>query len=192
MIIGLGFQARSGKDTVADFLVENHGFTKIAFADALKEGAGVIFGLDHDQLYGDKKDVVDEFWEDTPRNILQKMGTECMRRGYRDDLWIKCVERAITRHEGLKWAISDVRFPNEARAVKEWGGFVVRVDRPEAGLSGDAAKLHASETSMIDYDGWDHVITNDRGLLELKAEAAAMLKAMKAPNTPQAAQSGPK
>ena len=191
MIIGLGFQARSGKDTVADFLVEGHAFMKIAFADALKDGAGTIFGLSHDQLYGDLNDVVDEFWEDTPRNILQKMGTECMRKGYRDDLWVKCVERAISLHK-TNWVICDVRFPNEAKAIKEWGGFVARVDRPQAGLSSDAAKLHASETSMIDYDGWDHVITNDRGLLELKAEAVAMLKAMKATNPPQAAQSGPK
>jgi len=179
MIIGLGFQARSGKDTVADFLVENHSFTKIAFADALKEGAAVIFGLDHDQLYGDKKDVVDEFWEDTPRNILQKMGTECMRRGYRDDLWVKCVERAIRLHE-LNWVITDVRFPNEAEAIKKWGGFLARVDRPEAGLKSEAAKLHASETAMINYEGWDYVLTNDGTLLEAKANTAAMLKAAKA------------
>lgn len=181
MIIGLGFQARSGKDTVADYLVENHSFTKIAFADALKDGAAAIFGLTQEQLYGDLKETEDEFWEDTPRNILQKMGTECMRRGYRDDLWVKCVERVVRGPGQLNYVISDVRFPNEAEAIKKWGGHLARVDRPmNDDFAKVATKLHASEVSMLEYNQWDHTLENKGTLLELKASAAEMLKAFKA------------
>lgn len=169
MIIGLGFAARSGKDTVADMLVQNYGFTKIAFADALKEGAQAVFGLTHDQLYGDLKEEVDEFWQDTPRNILQKMGTECMRRGYRDDIWIKALFRRIHAEEEesgeSNWVIPDCRFPNEADAVKAHYGWLVKITRPEQVRDKIATKLHASETSMLAYDGWDDEILND-GFLE--------------------------
>ena len=181
MIIGLGFQARSGKDTVAAFLCEQYSFHQIAFADALKEGAKAIFGLTDDQVYGELKETKDPFWEDTPRNILQQMGTECMRKGYRDDIWVKCVERIVRRATDSNWVISDVRFPNEADAIKEWGGSVVRIDRPmNDDFAKVATKLHASEVSMLEYDKWDHVLTNDRGLVELKAEAAAMYKSLRA------------
>ena len=79
MILGLGFRARVGKGEVAKRLVEKHGFVEGAFADKLKKACAEIFGLDHSQLYGDNKDKVDPFWRDTPRNILQKVGTECLR-----------------------------------------------------------------------------------------------------------------
>jgi hypothetical protein len=176
MIIGLGFQARSGKDTVAQHLHTKKAFVQVAFADALKEGARAIFGLTDEQLYGDLKGEVDGFWDDTPRNILQKMGTECMRRGYRDDLWVKCVERVVKRNPDLDFVISDVRFPNEAAAVKEWGGVLVRIDRPADSELSDAAKLHASETSMVDFDGWDHVIDNSGGLVDLYTEVEDLMQ----------------
>ena len=67
MIIGLGFKARSGKDTVADYLIENYGFKRLAFADALKEGCRHIFELNDEQLYGELKEVEDDYWGVTPR-----------------------------------------------------------------------------------------------------------------------------
>ena len=63
IVIGLGYIARSGKDTIADYLVREYSFKKLSFAWALKEGIGrKVFGFSDDQLYGDKKETVDEFW----------------------------------------------------------------------------------------------------------------------------------
>ena len=161
MIIALGYMARTGKDTVADYLVSRHGFAKIAFADALKDGVQAIFGLTNEQLYGGDKEKIDEFWEDTPRNILQKVGTECMRRGYRDDIWVKCVEGVIQANPSFDWVISDCRFLNETNAVKKWGSKVVQVVRSiEDGRLEIATSTHASETTMRDYEGWDDIIVN--------------------------------
>jgi len=175
MIIGVGYRARAGKDAIADHLVEHHGFIRAAFADALKQACAEIFGLNKAQLYGKMKEEVDPFWNDTPRNILQKVGTECLRRGYRDDVWVKALERRVVDHPTayrVNWIISDVRFPNEANAVKRWGGVVWRVDRPD--LPQIATSGHASETSMQDFKGWDHVILNDGTItdLHLRVEAA--------------------
>lgn len=183
MIIGLGFMARSGKDTVADYLVEQHGFKKAAFADRLKAAAGCIFGLSMQQLYGDQKEEIDQFWNDTPRNILQKMGTECMRRGYRDDIWIQALFRYIEldgweTKEETNWVVSDVRFPNEAQAIKDHKGMLIQINRPELGQGKIATKMHASETAMVNYHGWDHVITNDGSIQDLYDTVSFCLKSV--------------
>jgi len=164
MIIGLGFKARSGKDEVGDYLVRAYGFKKVSFAAALKRGCMEMFGLTEEQVYGDLKEVVDPYWGVTPRLILQKVGTECMRNTYDQDIWVKSVEKRVTT-EGGNWVITDCRFPNEAVAIKKWGGVVVRLDRPQAGASGGIAS-HPSEVAMESYDEWDHIINNEGESLE--------------------------
>jgi hypothetical protein len=71
IVVGLGYTARVGKDTIADYLVREHNFHKTSFATALKEGIGRgVFGFNDDQLYGSTKEAVDEFW-DARLNIYQ-------------------------------------------------------------------------------------------------------------------------
>ena len=93
MIIGICGLIGSGKGTVADILVEQ-GFTKVSFADKLKDGVATIFGWDRALLEGDTdesrewREQTDEFWTEetgrtiTPRIVLQEFGTECMREGF--------------------------------------------------------------------------------------------------------------
>jgi hypothetical protein len=181
LIIGLGYRARSGKDTIADYLVERHGFVKAAFADTLKEACRAIFGLTNEQLYGAHKEQLDIFWHDTPRRILQLVGTECLRKGYADDVWIRALQRRIgfgdlAHHR--KIVIVDARFPNEVEAIKGWGGVAVRVDRPGAGASG-GVEAHASEHALDSWTGWDHVLVNDSTLEVLHERASAMVTAMR-------------
>ena len=177
MIIGLGYKARSGKSTVGTYLWTQHIFTRVAFADKLKRCCMEVFGLSRDQVYGDDKEIVDTFWKDTPRNILQTVGTECFRRGYQEDVWIRALERTIQSSPKNDYVVEDVRFPNEADAVKQWGGFVVRVDRP--GAPGIATAQHASETSMANYQGWDYVLDNSKDLPQLWANIEVMMKKLK-------------
>ena len=66
MIIGIGYKARSGKDTLAKFIKEefekkyNRKFYDAAFAFELKNMCKFQFGLSDDQLWGDKKEEPDE------------------------------------------------------------------------------------------------------------------------------------
>lgn len=84
-VVGLGFSARVGKDTIADYLVAEHGFHKTSFATSLKEGIGRgVFGLNDDQLYGDKKEVVDDFWNER-LNIWETTYTNGMTRLHIDE-----------------------------------------------------------------------------------------------------------
>lgn len=141
IIIGVTGRKRSGKDTIGKYLVENHGFTRVAFADSLKEACKIIFGFSDEQVYGDElKEVIDEYWNHSPREILQKVGTELFRDqlprvcgNIGDDIWIRSVERQINnlRKQGhQRFVITDVRFENELNFIKKQkNGYVWKVIR---------------------------------------------------------------
>lgn len=164
MIIGFGYQARVGKDTAADYLAKYHAFSRRAFADSLKGACHIIFGLTDSQLHGNMKEVVDRFWGTTPRDILQRVGTECLRNGFDQEVWVKSLEHYLLRKgdKHTDWAISDLRFPNEAEAVRRMGGLVVRIDRdPSLRIPKLPPQTHASETAMDSYERWDYLIDNN-------------------------------
>jgi hypothetical protein len=156
MIIGFSGYARSGKDTAAQELQRSMGFWVLHFADPLKNAAREIFGFSFEQLYGNLKETVDPFWGISPREALQKLGTEGGRNVFGEELWVKALTRRNENRDEKDYVIADVRFPIEARAIQELGGHVVRVVRPGA----DSVKPHESETAL---DTWPfkHVIMND-------------------------------
>jgi hypothetical protein len=141
MIIGVCGFIGSGKDTIADYLVNLHGFRRESFANSLKDAVAQVFGWDRTMLEGRTKqsrewrDQVDPWWAQrlnmpdlTPRLMLQLWGTEVCRRGFHDDIWIASLEhKLLTSNDDV--VISDCRFPNEIRAIRAAGGRVVRVVR---------------------------------------------------------------
>lgn len=169
VIISLGHKARSGKDTVANYLCKNYGFKRIGFADALKRGCMEFFGWTEEHVYGSLKEVNDPYWEFSPRFALQKVGTECMRNQFDQEIWIKAVGKRVLAEPNVNWVIADCRFPNEAKAVRSWGGKVVKIDRPTAGASEGIAG-HASEFAMDNYDGWYSTLSNNGTLIDLYQE----------------------
>ena len=76
MIIALGGKKGSGKDTLANYLVDKYNFTRYAFGDPVKLVCKELFDLTEDQLHGSLKDTVDKRLGITPREIFQKIGTE--------------------------------------------------------------------------------------------------------------------
>lgn len=190
MIIGLGYLARSGKDTSALILQKKYGFKIIAFADPLKAACGEMYGLTEQQLYGDLKETPDTYWSGafgrpvTPRELLQLTGTEALRQNVHPDVHVLAVRRRILEHPEADWVISDMRFPNEAEAVKKWGGYAIRVDRPGAGarpitksyLGGLIKRRtqHASEKAMASYKGWTDRLVNNGTLDDLEGHVVAM------------------
>lgn len=165
-IIALGHSARVGKDTVANYLVKNFGFKKIAFATPLKKACMEIFGFNEEQVHGNLKEVVDPYWGFSPRYALQKVGTECMRDGFDQEIWVKAAGKRILSEPETNWVVTDCRFPNEAAAIKEWGGVVVKIDRPGVGASA-GIECHPSEIAMENYDGWLCTLYNHGSLQDL-------------------------
>ena len=167
-LIGISGRARSGKDSLAHIL-GRHGYHRIAFADALKVVTAQIADEDSHLYFNEvTKEQHCEALGMTRRVALQRVGMG-IRESLGKDVW---VNRALREWEDLgrpATAVSDCRFENEALAIRKLGGIVVRIVRPGAGLTGEAAN-HASEAQMPD-DLVDVEINNDGTLGELADEA---------------------
>jgi hypothetical protein len=161
MIIGFVGFIGSGKDTAADYLVNFHEFRRDSFANTLKDAVSAVFGWDRTLLEGRTKEArewreqVDPWWANrlgipnlTPRWILQYWGTDVCRNHFHDDIWIASLENKM-RKTTDNIVISDVRFPNEIKAIHNAGGIVVRIKRgPEPEWYQDAVNMNAGNTNM--------------------------------------------
>ncbi len=143
MIIGIKGRKGSGKDTIANYLVDKHSYYKYGFADPLKEGIQKMFGFTNDQLWGDEKEIVDPFWGVSPREILQYTGTELFQfdlgkyipafQKIGRSIWVKKFEQWYKHYH--EWdqinnvVIADLRFLHEAVKIKELGGMILEVVR---------------------------------------------------------------
>jgi hypothetical protein len=208
MIVGVAGFIGSGKDTIADYLITFKGFKRMSYAGPLKDAVASIFGWDRDLLEGTTKysrewrDTVDPWWAErldlphlTPRFVLQQWGTEVGRRAFHDDIWIASIENKLrTVKDDI--VISDCRFPNELKSIKNAGGTTIRVMRGENPPWYDAAcefskgyysagymnarkvleehNVHASEYSSVGLK-YDHYINNDGTIDDLHRKVDSII-----------------
>lgn len=204
MIIGICGFIGSGKDTVADYLVNFHEFRRESFANTLKDAVSSVFGWDRTLLEGRTKEArewreqVDPWWAErldmptlTPRWVLQYWGTEVCRRAFHDDIWIASLENKL-RNSRDHVVISDCRFPNEITSIKRAGGKIIWVKRGalpdwyETAVSANSGhnfaiqelkikKIHASETAWVGTE-FDAVIENDSTIDDLYKQISNLLE----------------
>ena len=196
MIIGICGLIGSGKGTVADILVEQ-GFTKVSFADKLKDGVSTIFGWDRSLLEGDTdesrewREQEDDFWTEetgrtiTPRIVLQEFGTECMRDGFDNGVWVSLLKKYMIDNPS-NYVVPDVRFRNEQNMIRKLGGKVWQVKRgkdpewfaraifdnnnPETSNLMNGFHIHESEYKWIDVNTkFDAILRNEGTISELEA-----------------------
>lgn len=183
-IVGLSGYARSGKDEAAKVLVEEFGFTRVAFADKLRE---VLYQLNpildaRQVVYGTTgwnetptvvtqytllQNVIDAVgWDNYKsgphgpeiRRLLQRLGTEAGRQTLWDSIWVDAAFANAT--EDSRIVVTDCRFPNEAEAIKSRGGVIWRIERRGVGPAvGTDGTVHPSETSLDDWK-FDDIIYN--------------------------------
>jgi hypothetical protein len=203
MIIGICGFIGSGKDTIADYLVNFHEFRRDSFASTLKDAVAHVFGWDRELLEGRTKSArewreqVDPWWAErldmpnlTPRWILQYWGTEVCRKSFHDDIWIASLENKL-RTSSDHVVISDCRFPNEITSIKSAGGMVVWVKRGElpewynyahmandgdiaARIELDRFKVHASETAWVGTE-FDAVVDNNGSIEDLYDQVKSLV-----------------
>lgn len=182
LIIGLGHKKRVGKDTFAEMLqisLEELGYDvyKISFVHLMKEMAAELFGVYglrsayHYEVNPNHKDRLLDGIVRTPRQIWIEFGNS-MRDIY-PDIWVdKLMEHIqsvqthnrLNRRGPIAIVITDVRYPNEAAAVKTEGGTLIRIDRPDIPRSDDVA-----DCALDGFDGWDYGVVNDGTLEKLEA-----------------------
>ena len=182
MIFGFTGRKRSGKNTAAEMLAEILGTDAsalIAYADPLK---AATVGLDPWIPLGDGgwsrlSDVIATHgWEAAKdaypevRRTLQRFGTEAVRENIGQDTWIRLMDDRIDdlTSDSLHVLVTDIRFPNEAELIKEWGGTLIRIERD---TQQDGESDHVSEAGL-DKIPYDYTIDNNGTLDDLRAAMA--------------------
>lgn len=131
-IVGIAGHAQHGKDTAAAVLVREAGFTRIGLADAVRElvlavnpllpGGERLAALVGRAGWDEAKQVPEV------RRLLQATGTEGVRQVIGEDSWVRALKRKIGTAPSPV-VVPDVRFANEADAIRHWGGLLIRVRR---------------------------------------------------------------
>jgi hypothetical protein len=173
MIIGIVGESGTGKDTLADFLVES-GYKKLALLDVLKEFLQRVYVLDDQQLWGDYKEAVDARYNVSTRQIMQDIGAAF--RQFNETVWIDLALREV---KGRDVVISDVRLVAEARKVKSAGGHLWRlIADGSARELGDLSKDPTeTEQREMPVDLFDATLTNQFGNPEILLGQAERLLA---------------
>jgi hypothetical protein len=192
MIIAFSGLKGSGKDTAAKVLIEEYGFTKVAFADALREALLVLDPLieelrtEHSpqgQFFTSYvtmplSDVIKDIGWDHAKNtipevrrLLQVFGTEVGRMLFGENVWVDLLTKRFPdiSDPDVRYVITDCRFDNEVEFVRRNLGSLVWVDRP--GLQSDG---HASESTHI-KDLASVILHNDGTIEELEEDIRLML-----------------
>lgn len=174
-IIGITGRKFNGKDTLGKMLIQLYNYTRLAFADPLKEACKCVFSFTNEQVYGNLKEVVDDYWHTTPRQVLQYVGTELFRdQLYKImphlgvNIWVEALLKKASdikqENPNARIVVTDVRFSNEVEAIKKIGGIVIRVKRPSVNITTDP---HPSEVAIDDLNV-DYEIMNDGTVADLE------------------------
>lgn len=129
MIVGFCGAAGSGKDTAAEVLREQKSFVPMSFAATIKGVLCMIFNWTGDEWQDLKwkETPNDHCFGKTPREIAQSFGTDWGRNMVHPDIWVQLTMRMIKEAPAMSWVFTDVRFPNEAQAIRDAGGILIFV-----------------------------------------------------------------
>lgn len=167
-VIGLTGRARSGKDTVADFLIAARpGLRRYAFADPIRKML-IPLGVDlRDDYWVERKEETIPLINASPRRLMQTLGTEWGRNLIHPDLWLRFAEQDLLNN-GPGVVITDVRFENEAEFVRKYG-VLIHIKRERV----DAVATHVSESGIAIHEG-DFTLWNNGTLDSLQAAVESL------------------
>lgn len=155
IVVGLCGLAGAGKSTAARLLVERHDFVRRPFAYPLKSMLAAL-GVPREVLDGSaevKETPRDELGGLTARHAMQMLG-DWGRINMHPDFWVRQWQRGA--HLSQRFVADDVRYDNEAAAVRAMGGIIIRIERTGAGSVSNPT--HSSERNAVASD-WQ--IRND-------------------------------
>jgi hypothetical protein len=176
-VVGITGKIGSGKTTVSNYIKQYYNMNEYSFAEPLKK-IGECFKFQNKELYGTQEEKLAPSvnWGISGRVFLQRMGTEIGREilpkiipemdmGDSGSIWIRLFDihaDEVSKSDKPGLVISDIRFLNEASAIKSRGGIVIRIIRDDEKESGGHT-THASEMEM-DQIKPDFIIHNSGNL----------------------------
>lgn len=183
ILIGVSGKARSGKDSLFN-MAENNGFRRLSFAEDLKSRGRKDFGLTAEYTDGASKDeMTTKLNGHSPREFFIELGN--LYRKYDPDFWLRQAVAKAKEDPTKDWMVTDVRYPNEADAIKKLGGLVIRLERHASrdNMVSDEVKASLSETALDSYERFDAVCKaeNNGDLIDLAyfwVDVLALIKAL--------------
>lgn len=181
-IIGISGKIGSGKDYYADFLIDRISKTfnvvpyHKKFAEKVKEVTAVVTNKPIEMMYNqDGKNEYIPAFDTTVGEMQQIVGTDIFR-AYDNDFWVKAT--LSDYEEGMSAIISDVRFKNEADAILEMGGILIRLQGDPMHIRANSKRdlTHPSEIDLDDYDNFTIVHNNKIGDISLEILWNELLK----------------
>lgn len=186
MLIELSGKIGSGKSTAADLITQllpNVSIQQVAYAHKLKLVCSLLTGYDVKDFESQefKEMELDAEWDVpvgpfpgqnapiTIRMLMQRVGTEAMRKNVHPNVWVNALFADYEKRSSQVWIVTDVRFENEAEAIKKRGGVIIRLERDYHVKSN-----HESETALDNYK-FDYVIKNNKSIEELAIELCHVL-----------------
>ncbi len=181
-VIAFGHKRRVGKDTASRFLMTHFriqmprkNIMKGSFANTLKDVSYIMY-----KWAGIKEGI---YYENNPEErykVIPALGMHVV------DVWIKVGNLMRSIYEGT-WIealmfntnadiliISDLRYPNEAQKIRDMGGILIRIDRPDAPISNDV-----SDNALNDWTDWDYIIHNKGTLKDYSNQIHDLIPAVK-------------
>lgn len=182
-LIGLAGPAGCGKDTVAQILCDTQEFRRISLADPIRQGLLTMLGIPEEYLTDRdlKEQPMPELCGKSPRQAMQTLGTEWGRNCIDPHIWLKVAERKMEYINRLASTgnayisgivISDIRFPGEAKWLREQGGSIWHIRRPNNPNATKAA--HESEIPLIPEDD-DSFVINDGDMDDLFLQISILI-----------------
>jgi hypothetical protein len=165
MLIGIIGLKRSGKDTLANYLIQNYNFEKISAADPIKDISRILFPhWDESIIETNKKDEVEPITGIIPRELFKWIGTDIFQYSIYDkfpqlkeyipprNIWVNIMEqkyKEITK-KGKNVIVPDIRFVHEAEFIVRNQGKLIYLD-----------KFNINKTDKLDYDLNELIFNND-------------------------------
>jgi len=174
-IIALVGNAGAGKSTVADYLIEAHGYHRVKFAGPLKSMLRAI-GLDDEEIEGSRKEEpCDLLCGKTPRHAMVTLGTEWGRDMIGSEFWTGLWDEEVCAHlnSGLNVVVDDCRFENEMQAVLRRRGVLWHIVR--SNHSGSSLPGHRSEGALSEFYGDMLTIANTGWIEDLHAKVCQIM-----------------
>lgn len=153
-VIGLHGKPRSGKDTVANYLIKKLNLKRYGPSVRVKDTTAAMFNIPRNYLDDDaKKDEYDPFWKMTYREMAQKVGKESSRDVFGDNFWMQHVGRELLVIEEINKlfpggcngiVLADIRYASEIQWIEENTNgivaYIIRDDLPESSGKGHPAE----------------------------------------------------
>jgi hypothetical protein len=187
MIIGLTGKRLSGKDTVANYLVEKHGFQHVYFSKKMKQAVAALFDITEEEVDDFKSDRGGTIPYCTVRldiggdftkefgwvEFLQRFGTDMGRKVLGEDLWVDLAfGPGSLKFFEENYVVKDVRFENEGQRILDLGGKIIELRRDVIDEENDG---HESEFGLPDWMA-EYVIANTSTIESLYKDVDAVLE----------------